>query len=112
MITTRHGNYLRCEENGKITSATSVVTESVIWNIPKASVPYIPAWMHTRPYISASHLLPSFESYLKAPGNAVDTYKSGMLNTIKNQENVLIEELLYVLLSIDGIHYFTPRTAN
>lgn len=72
------------------------------WLLHKANVPYLPKWMFTRPNISASTLLPNFEKYTMDSTSNYDYSKIPGLETAKGQEKLLIEELLYALLSIDG----------
>lgn len=97
-----YGNYLRVESDGSVSAGSGVLGDNTGWLLHKANVPYLPKWLYTRPNISASTLLPNFEKYNMDSSSGYDYSKINGLESAKKQEKLLIEELLYALLSIDG----------
>lgn len=104
LIRSPFGNYLKASKTGELLATSSVNENGCVFSIQKANIPPFPQWVHTRPYISASNLIPEFSRYTnEGPNNRIsDRYETSLFNSHEKQEKILIEELLYALLSVEG----------
>lgn len=80
---------------------SSIPSDRCQWHFCKARVPFIPNWARIKPYVSASYLTPSLNTVKPTEDTAKKT-RDSRLETTTGQERVLIQELLYVLLSVEG----------
>ena len=77
-----------------------------VWNIVLAGTPFMPAWTRSRPYLTTAFLNHS----LGAPDTTTETQPPRPLQRtlplssypVLLQERMLLEDMLYVLLGIDG----------
>lgn len=95
-------------------------SEYSTWRFHKASSPDIPDWLFLRPYINNNYLLPKFENF---QNNAISFGNRNLFLFLKNlknfceeekknlgvmnpqmQEYVLIEDILYCMMSIEGTY--------
>jgi hypothetical protein len=97
------GNFLRIEDNDGLRADSSIPSDRCFWHLCKAKVPFIPNWARINPYLSSSYLTPSLNPNRMLEENSEKKKtRDPRLETTASQEKVIIHELLYVLLSIEG----------
>lgn len=98
------------EPNGKVFANGQTTVPESSWKIMKANVPFIPDWLHTRSNLSHNDLVlarsPLTETFSSRSINrrrtVTDENKGLGKLPIAAQEKLLMEDLLYALLSIEG----------
>ena len=103
------GKYLISDLNFRVTASGPNISQITSWGLSKAHLPYMPKWTYLRPFISNNYLTPGFErisgniqvGQFKLKSRGDETKKLGLMTT-DQQELYLLEDLLYVLMSING----------
>lgn len=108
------------------------ITKESTWKIVKSTVPYLPDWAILRPMISDNHLVPRSDTSLNKNlfGSKHSTVFGGK-NSLNNlvllrsekkeslagmnpiqQEYCLIEDILFCMMSIEGVYIKKAHTQN
>jgi gamma-tubulin complex component 2 len=102
---------LTTDPAGAVTTGGQGAGAESVWKVLKASVPFIPDWVFSRPFLAHNDLVLA-RSSLGAQGerspikrrlNAEDKGGLGKLPAAA-QEKLLMEDLLYALISVEGIY--------
>jgi gamma-tubulin complex component 2 len=112
IIKSPYGTFLINETDNTVTSSGPNISADSSWKIFKAAVPYIPDWTVLRPFISENFLIPGLEHVLNEK-NVVSSSNLKQLGEDKKnlgnmsplvQELQLIEDILFVMMSIEGVY--------
>lgn len=99
------GNYLRLEDGDALRADSSIPSDRCCWHFCDARVPFVPNWARIKPFTSTSYATPSLTPVKQSDELSSESKKKvrdPRLDTTVGQEKVLVHELLYALISVEG----------
>lgn len=99
-----YGNMMSCDESLRVTANGVVIGKSSIWNIMKASVPFIPDWVYLRPTIAKHMNLSSDGVMTRTEIGRKDDRKLLSSFNLQVQEWYLVEDMLDIMLGFEGTY--------
>lgn len=103
------GSYMQVEQSSLISANGHAIQEQSTFKLIKADIPFLPDWLVKRPYLNHNQLANRSRLFLTESGGR-NFYKyeeePKQLGEYPRdiQETLLIEDLLYVMSSIEGVY--------
>jgi len=106
-IKSTFGHFIKIESDSKVSLFGQAISDDSTFRMIKSSVPLLPDWLFKRPHLSKDPMLlyqpknPS-TGQLKRKPLSIDLPKTLGSVSLELQEQYLLQDLLYVLIGVDG----------